>query len=50
MQAKDQFYCTIDEGVKFFDMVEKKSGQIRTEMDVCLFKKAIADLSVDHAW
>ena len=48
MQAKDQFYCTIDIAVKSFDMVEKKLGQIRTEMDVCLFKKSITDLSVDH--
>ena len=31
-----------------FGMVEKKLGQIRTEMDVCLFKKSIADLSVNH--
>lgn len=48
MQAKDQFYRTIDEAVKSFDMVEKKLGQICTEMDICLFKKSIADLSVDH--
>lgn len=25
--------------MKFFDMVEKKSDLIRTEMDVCLFEK-----------
>ena len=48
MQAKDQFYCTIDEAMMSFGMVEKKLGQICTEMDICLFKKSIADLSVDH--
>ena len=39
MQAKDQFYRTIDEAMMSFGMVEKKLGQIRTEMDVCLFEK-----------
>lgn len=39
MQAKNQFYCTIDEAMMSFSMVEKKLDQIRTEMDVCLFEK-----------